>query len=336
MFMTNGAYRGIWVFAEQEHSEVEPSVFELLAKAQELKAHSGESVTAVLLGNGVEAMAQALIARGADKVLLVDEPALEDYSARTYQSVLSTLAEKYHPSIILYAATPLGRDVAPRVMVSLQTGLTADAIDLGFDSDGVFYQTTPAYGGKILAHIVILEKRPQMATVHTGLWEPLEENTAAVGEIIREHMDITVDQDYLVLETSWTEHESQPIAQAKVIVAGGRGIKSEEDLALLQTLADLLGGVLASSRPLVDMGWLPHEKQIGQSGETVKPDMILNIGVSGAVQYQLGMNASKCIVTVNPEMEAPIYALSRYGVAEDYRAFVPALIREIKRRNGKV
>lgn len=175
-----------------------------------------------------------------------------------------------------------------------------------------------------------------MATVHTGLWEPLEENTAAVGEIIREHMDITVDQDYLVLETSWTEHESQPIAQAKVIVAGGRGIKSEEDLALLQTLADLLGGVLASSRPLVDMGWLPHEKQIGQSGETVKPDMILNIGVSGAVQYQLGMNASKCIVTVNPEMEAPIYALSRYGVAEDYRAFVPALIREIKRRNGKV
>lgn len=334
--MTKEAFQGIWVFAEQEHGMIEHSVFELLAKVQELKAHCGETITAVLLGNGVETLSQTLISRGADQVLVVDEPALEDYSARTYQKVLSTLAEKYHPSTILYAATPLGRDVAPRVMVSLQTGLTADAIDLGFDEDGAFYQTTPAYGGKILAHIVISEKRPQMATVHTGLWEPLAENTAAVGEIIRERMDVSVDPDYLVLETCPVESEIQPISQAKVIVAGGRGIKSEEDLTLLETLADLLGGVLASSRPLVDMGWLSHEKQIGQSGETVKPDMIINIGISGAVQYQLGMNASKCVVTVNPETEAPIYALSRYGVAEDYRVFIPALIRELKRRNGKI
>lgn len=330
--MIGEPYEGIWVFAEQTHGVIEPGVFELLAKAQELKAHNGEAITAVLLGSGMESLPGALISRGADRVLAVDEPALEEYSARPYQMVLANLAKKYRPSIILYAATPLGRDLAPRVMVSLDTGLTADAIDLGFDKDGMFYQTTPAYGGKILAHIVIAEKRPQMATVHTGIWEPLEENPAAVGEIIRERMTVVPDTDCVVWKAEPVRHEEPLISQAKVIVAAGRGVKSEQDLMMLKELAELLGGTLASSRPLVDMGWLPHEKQIGQSGETVTPDLIINIGISGAVQYQLGMNGAKCVVSVNPEMDAPIYDLSSYGVAEDYRKFIPALIRELKRR----
>lgn len=172
--MAKDDYKGIWIFAEQEHGSLEPTVLELLAKAQELKAHNGESITAVLLGCDVGQLAETLFSYGADEVIVADHPALKEYSARPYEKALTQLVEKYGPSILLYGATPLGRDLAPRIMVSLGTGLTADAIDLGFDEDGVFYQTTPGYGGKILAHIVILEKRPQMATVHPQICAPIE------------------------------------------------------------------------------------------------------------------------------------------------------------------
>lgn len=325
-------YKGIWVFAEQEHGVIEHTVFELLAKSQELKAHNGEDITAVLLGHNVSGLSKTLLAHGADHVIVVDEPALAEYSARPYQEVLTALSEKYMPSIILYGATPLGRDVAPRVMVSLETGLTADAIDLGYDADGTFYQTTPAYGGKILAHIVIEEKRPQMATVHPGMWEALPENPAPAGDVITEHIDVKADEAFTVIETKAADNAGESIAKAKVVIAGGRGLKSEDDLTMLSELAELTGGVVASSRPLVDMGWLPHDKQIGQSGVTVNPDMIINIGISGAVQYQLGMNKAKCVASVNIDKDASIYELSNYGVAADYRDFVPALIEEIKSR----
>ena len=163
--MNSEKYSGIWIFAEQSGGVIHPAVFELLAKAQQLKAHSGEIITAVLLGSNVRQLADALIARGAEQVIVAEAPGLEMYSARPYQQALAQLVEKYKPSILLYGATSIGRDLAPRLMISLKTGLTADAIDLGFDEDGVFYQTTPGYGGKIFAHIVINEKRPQMATV---------------------------------------------------------------------------------------------------------------------------------------------------------------------------
>ena len=184
--MAKEDYKGIWVFAEQQNGVLNPAVLEILAKALELKAHTGEELTAVLLGDGVSALAETLFAYGADSVILAEDRALASYSARPYEAALTQLAEKYKPSIILYAATSLGRDLAPRMMVSLKTGLTADAIDLGFDRDEVFYQTTPAYGGSILAHIVILEARPQMATVRPMMFEPIEPRTGA--EIGRAHV----------------------------------------------------------------------------------------------------------------------------------------------------
>ena len=328
--MAKEDYKGIWIFAEQEHGVLNSTVLELLNKAQELKAHNGESITAVLLGYNISTLAETLFAYGADEVLIADNPALSDYSARPYEKVLSQLVDKYKPSILLYGATPLGRDLAPRIMVSLRTGLTADAIDLGFDEDGVFFQTTPGYGGKILAHIVILEKRPQMATVHPQICSPMEPRAHASGKIICEAVSVDADRDYEVLETVPAENAGESIANAKIVIAGGRGVKTEEDLAMLSELANLLGGQLACSRPLVDNGWLPHDKQIGQSGITVKPDVIINMAVSGSVQYQLGMHNAKCIIAVNQSEDAPIYDIAHYGAVTDYKKLTMALIDELK------
>ena len=191
--MAKEDYKGIWIFAEQQNGVLNPVTLELLAKAQELKAHNGEDIYAILLGSDVKALAPTLIAHGADKVIVAEDAALASYSARPYQQAMTQLAEKYKPSIILYGATSLGRDFAPRVMVSLKTGLTADAIDLGYDEDDVFYQTTPAYGGSILAHIVILECRPQMATVRPKMFVPLEADESRKGEVRAQCYDMVLN-----------------------------------------------------------------------------------------------------------------------------------------------
>ena len=332
--MAKSDYKGIWVFAEQQHGKLNGTVLELLAKAQELKEHTGEEISAVLLGKDVAGLADTLFAYGADNVILVEDDALENYSARPYEAALTQVAEKYKPSILLYGATSLGRDLAPRMMVSLNTGLTADAIDLGFDQDDVFYQTTPAYGGSILAHIVILEARPQMATVRPMMFEPIQPRTGFVGNLITETVTVDADPDYEVLETAPKQDTGDSIEGAQVIVAGGRGIKEEADLNSLRELASLLGGKLAASRPLVDNGWLPHDKQIGQSGTTVKPKYIFNIAISGSVQYQVGMQNAGCIISVNHTKGAPIFDISHYGAVADYRSVVPALVEEIRKRKA--
>ena len=330
--MAKEDYKGIWIFAEQQNGVLNSVTLELLAKAQELKAHNGvEDIYAILLGSDVKALAPTLIAHGADKVIVAEDAALASYSARPYQQAMTQLAEKYKPSIILYGATSLGRDFAPRVMVSLKTGLTADAIDLGYDEDDVFYQTTPAYGGSILAHIVILECRPQMATVRPKMFVPLEADESRKGEIITETVSVDAEDSYEVLDVTQKVSDHEPIDKASLLVCGGRGIKSEEDLKMLGELAELLGGQ-AASRPIVDNGWLPHEEQIGQSGATVKPDHIINIAISGSVQYQVGMQNSKCIISINHTAGVPIFDISHYGAVADYRSLVPAIIEEIKKR----
>ena len=335
--MTKEECKGIWVFAEQENGVLSGTDFELLAKAHDLKAKLGgtDTVTAVLLGGNVSGLADTLYAYGAEQVILAEHPNLAQYSARPYEKVLVELANKHKPSIFLFAASPIGRDVAPRVMCALRTGLTADAIDLDVDEDGVFVQTTPNFGGNILSHIVILEKRPQMVTVHPKVFEPLEPRAGASGELITESVEVEADDGYVVLETSMKKFEGKPIDECDVLVAGGRGIKSEEDLAQLRELAELLGGELACSRPLNDNGWMPHEDQIGQSGTTVKPKFILNVAISGSVQYLAGMQNSGCIMSINHTASAPIYDVSHYGAVMDYRRVIPALIAEIKARKAK-
>ncbi|MCF0137774.1 MAG: electron transfer flavoprotein subunit alpha/FixB family protein [Oscillospiraceae bacterium] len=332
--MAKENYKGIWIFAEQQNGVLEPTVFELLAKAQELKAHNGEEIVAVLLGCGVAQLAPSLIAGGADKVIVAENEALAQYSARPYQQALTQLAEKYMPSIILYGATSLGRDLAPRMMISLKTGLTADAIDLGYDEDDVFFQTTPAYGGSILAHIVILECRPQMSTVRPKMFEPLIPDESRTGEVITENVTVEKDDCYEVISVEPKVVTGIPLDKARVIVSGGRGVKSEEELNMLRELASLIGAQLGAARPLVDCGFLPHDLQIGQSGVAVKPEMIINVALSGSVQYQVGMQSSKCIASINYTAGAPIFDISHYGVVADFKSVVPAIIEEIKNRKA--
>lgn len=328
---------GIWVFAEQEGGALSPTVAELLAKAVDLKEKlgGGDKVVAVLLGKDVSELAGELFAQGAETVLLAEHKNLARYSTRPYAKVMTALAEKYRPSIFLLPASPIGRDVAPRVMCSLRTGLTADAIDLGVDEDGTFVQTTPNFGGHILSHICIPEKRPQMVTVHPRVFTPLAPVAGAVGELIAETVEVEADDAYEVLESVPLVSDCRPITASPVLVACGRGVKCQEDMASLEELARLLGGELASSRPPVDCGWLPHEKQIGQSGTTVKPKFILNVAISGSVQYLAGMQDAGCIMSVNHTAAAPIWDVTNYGAVADYQKLIPALLAEVKRRTGK-
>ena len=335
--MGKEAYKDIWVFAEQEDGVLSGTTFELLAKAHDLKAKlgGGDAVVAVLLGSGVAGLAPTLFAYGAEKVIVAENDALAQYSARPYEKALVQLCEKRKPSIVLFAASVQGRDVAPRVMCSLRTGLTADAIDLDVDEEGTFVQTTPNFGGNILSHIAIPEKRPQMVTVHPRVFEPFEPKEDATGELITETVDVEPDADYVVVESTKKVYDGKPIDECEVLVAGGRGIKSEEDLEQLRRLAGLLGGELACSRPLCDNGWMPHEEQIGQSGTTVKPKFILNVAISGSVQYLAGMQNAGCIMSINHTASAPIYDVSHYGAVVDYRKLIPAVIDEIERRKAK-
>ena len=335
--MGKEAYKDIWVFAEQEDGVLSGTTFELLAKAHDLKAKLGgtDAVVAVLLGSGVAGLAPTLFAYGAEKVIVAENDALAQYSARPYEKALVQLCEKRKPSIFLFAASVQGRDVAPRVMCSLRTGLTADAIDLDVDEEGTFVQTTPNFGGNILSHIAIPEKRPQMVTVHPRVFEPFEPKEGATGELITETVDVEPDNDYVVVESTKKVYDGKPIDECDVLVAGGRGIKSEEDLAELRKLAGLIGGELACSRPLCDCGWMPHEEQIGQSGTTVKPKFILNVAISGSVQYLAGMQNAGCIMSINHTASAPIYDVSHYGAVIDYRKLIPAVTDEIERRKAK-
>lgn len=335
--MGKEAYKDIWVFAEQEDGVLSGTTFELLAKAHDLKAKLGgtDAVVAVLLGSGVAGLAPTLFAYGAEKVIVAENDALAQYSARPYEKALVQLCEKRKPFIFLFAASVQGRDVAPRVMCSLRTGLTADAIDLDVDEEGTFVQTTPNFGGNILSHIAIPEKRPQMVTVHPRVFEPFEPKEGATGELITETVDVEPDSDYVVVESTKKVYDGKPIDECDVLVAGGRGIKSEEDLEQLRKLAGLIGGELACSRPLCDCGWMPHEEQIGQSGTTVKPKFILNVAISGSVQYLAGMQNAGCIMSINHTASAPIYDVSHYGAVIDYRKLIPAVIDEIERRKAK-
>lgn len=324
---------GIWVAAECRDGDIAQCSLELLAKAEMLAKAAEDQVTAVLLGYETGALAQKLIAHGADRVIRVDHPALAAYKPRVYEKALTEVVRKYQPSVLLLSATAQGRDLAPRVMCSLKTGLTADCLDLDME-DGLLIQHKPSYGGNIMCDIVIKDRRPQMATVRPGVFTPLEEDEARTGEVVDEAITLEDDPDYEIISHDKKAETTEPIDKAEVIVSCGRGVKEKEDLAMFEELAGLIGGRVGCSRPLVDEGWMPHELQIGQSGTTVKPKLIFNVGISGAVQYVVGMQNSKCIISVNRNDQAEILNASHYAAVADYKELIPAVIEEIKKRKA--
>jgi electron transfer flavoprotein alpha subunit len=323
-------YHGVWVFAEQRHGFLSRVALELLGKARELAQALRQEVAAVLLGHQVESLAATLIRHGADKVYLADHEALQDYRTQAYTKILGELVQSHKPSILLLGATPNGRDLAPRLSRRVGAGLTADCTALDIDpQEGILMQTRPAFGGNVMATIVNRFSRPQMATVRPGVMEvcPVPEHKGAV-------ISHTTLLDEALVGTELLEFIQTPkvlgdLAAARTIVAGGRGLGDASGVSLLRELADALDAQIAGTRVAVEQGWIPVENQVGQTGRTVRPDLYIACGISGAIQHRAGMMSSKFIVAINKDPYAPIFQVADWGIVGDLFEVVPALTQQL-------
>ncbi|MDR1481131.1 MAG: electron transfer flavoprotein subunit alpha/FixB family protein [Synergistaceae bacterium] len=320
----------IWVFAEQTDGRLAGVVPELLAKARELGKKTGGSVMAVLLGDDIEKIPSELFSYGAEGVIEVESPNLKDYRPVPYALTLRTLVEKRHPSILLFGATTVGRDLAPRLQAKLLTGLTADCLDLGVDENGILIQTKPSYGDNIMCQIICPNTKPQMATVRPKVFSPMERIEDAAGPVVREEINLPDDESYQVIGRSTADIRETSIADAKRLVCIGRGACAEETVETARQLAGELCAALGVTRPLTDSGQFTHDDQVGQSGTTVKPKLIINFGISGAVQYTVGMQNSELIISVNKNEDAPIFGISHYGYVGDAAEFMTELTGALK------
>ena len=322
-------YTGVMTFAQQAEGAVSPVSLELIGKAREL----GGPVTAVLPGSNAGHLAGELIAHGADRVVVIDDPALYVYTTEYYTQALCAAVDSYPPDILLIGATAIGRDLGPRVAARLHTGLTADCTGLEIDPDsGNLLMTRPAFGGNLMATIICPEHRPQMATVRPGVMVRALRDENRQGEII--HLDMKPERNrrcVTVEEVIMKRSKKVDIQQARVLVSGGRGVGSADGFKLLEELAKALGGEVAASRAAVDAGWLDKDSQVGQTGKTVRPGLYFAIGISGAIQHLAGMEESDYIIAINKDPQAPIFSVADAGIVGDYSKIVPKLIEEIKK-----
>ncbi|HEB49978.1 MAG TPA: electron transfer flavoprotein subunit alpha [Desulfobulbus sp.] len=326
------AWQGIWVFAEFRHGSVAPVTYELLGVGRRLADQRGVALSAVLPGSGVREECDGLIAAGADRVYLVDDPALAQYREDVYGRVLEELIRRYQPEVVLAGATAIGRSVIPQVATRLGAGLTADCTGLDIrPEDGTLLQTRPAFGGNIMATIECPDTRPQMATVRPRVMAPAEPDPARSGEVV----DVEIAPGHLgsrveVLETVVSQTEQVNIQEVEVLVAGGRGVEGEKGFALIRELAEELGGAVAASRAAVDSGWISYPHQVGQTGKTVCPKLYIACGISGAVQHAVGMQSAEVVVAINRDENAPIFNIATYGLVGDLFEVVPLLARKIQ------
>ncbi len=323
-------WQGVWVFAEQRQGRLVPVVLELLGKAQDLASELGQETAAILLGHQMAESAETLLGYGAQKVYLVDSPELATYRTLPYTSVIEQLIKKYKPSIFLMGATHIGRDLAPRVSRRVGAGLTADCTELTIDAEEkILLQTRPAFGGNVMATIANRFSRPQMATVRPGIMEPKEKHTQ--GQIIEEKVELRPEEfGTEVLEVVKEERKRVDLSQAKVIVAGGRGVGHREGFGHLEELARLLGGEVAGTRVAVEEGWIPPDRQVGQTGQSVRPELYVACGISGAIQHRAGMMNSRYVIAINKDKRAPIFQVADWGIVGDLHEIVPELIQRLR------
>ncbi len=332
----------VWVFAEQEDGLLHDVALELCGKARELADRLGVRVGAVLPGSGAGELAEKLIHQGVDRVYLVDDPALGHYQTQSYARVISTLVEKHSPQIVIYGATAMGRDLAPRVASMVRAGMTADCTDLdihdvedkrsGTTHENLLLQIRPAFGGNIIATIVNYDWWPQMATVREGVMPLLDADPSRTGEVIEEKIEF----DESVLALKLIERHLEPkkvnLKGARIIVAGGGGVGSKDGFQLIQSLAGAMGGAVGASRAAVDSGYIGKEYQIGQTGTTVRPALYIACGISGAVQHRAGMEESAKIIAINKDPDAPIHSVAHYGIVGDMTQVIPMMIKSLKER----
>ncbi len=328
----NETYRGIFVFVQQTDRNVANVSLELIGKGRELARELGTDVTAILPGFQVEGLCAQLARYGADRIILVDDPALETYMTEPYTRVMHEVITRYRPEIVLYGATAIGRDLAPRVSARVHTGLTADCTGLAIqEGTGHLLMTRPAFGGNIMATIICREFRPQMATVRPGVMQRISPIEDAVCPVERLEIEgLAESRNVELLEVIKKVSEKMDIQDARVLVAGGRGVGGPESFRLLEELAEALGGTVASSRACVDAGWVDRELQVGQTGKTVRPNLYIACGISGAIQHLAGMEESEVIVAINKDASAPIFEVADFGIVGDVHKILPVLTEKIK------
>ena len=323
------AYKGVWVFAEQHAGQIQEVAYELLATGRRLADDRGSELAAVILGHNITDTASNLIAAGANKVYVVDQPSLAVYEANVYTDALNQVIAKYRPEVVLAGATAIGRAFFAKVAVRARTGLTADCTMLSIDKEtGLLHQTRPAFGGNIMATIMTPNHRPQMATVRPKVFKTNPPDPSRKGETLIEALKLVAPSTKIVR----TERDPSGvnIADAEIIVSGGRGLKKGENLEMLRKLASLLNGELGVSRACVDAGWISAAHQVGQTGKTVSPKLYLAFGISGAIQHLEGMRASDTIIAVNRDANAPIFGVADLGIVGDLFDIAPRLIKALE------
>lgn len=317
--------KNIWVFCEQRDGELQSVALELLGVARELAGKTGERVGALLLGSGVEDKAGELIAYGADEVYVVDDKQLGYYVTEQYAQAVYALVKEYEPNVLLFGATSIGRDLAPRLSARLKTGLTADCTKLENDEDGNLFMTRPAFGGNLFATIVCPNHRPQMSTVRPGVMQKLAPDSGRSGEVIKKKVEFDTSKFAVKVVEEVKETQSvERIEEAKILVSCGRGVK---DVCPAFELAAKVKGTVSSSRALVDAGIMQHPRQVGQTGKTVRPDAYIAFGISGAIQHLAGMEESDFIIAVNSDKSAPIFKVANLGIVADASAVIKQLIK---------
>jgi len=330
------AYQGVWVWVEQFQGEAASISWEMLGQGRRLADQRKTSLTACVLGHNVEHIAKQAIAYGADRVFWVDDPSLAVYRTQPYAITLVTLVRQYKPEIFLLGASSRGRDLAGAVATELYTGLTADCTGLDIDPEtGLLRQTRPAFGGNIMATIICPNYRPQMATVRHRVFEMPVADPTREGQIISVEPVISEDDVATKVVDFIMEQGEVNLADAKIIVSGGRGVGGPEGFEPIRELAKVLGGAVGASRAAVDAGWIPYAHQVGQTGRTVRPDLYIACGISGAVQHLAGMSTAKVIVAINKDPEAPIFSVADYGIVGDLFQVVPALTEQFRKKLHK-
>jgi electron transfer flavoprotein alpha subunit len=332
--------RDVWVFVEQEEANIAPVSLELVGKARELADTLGSQVQALLMGQDVGALADTIIHHGADQVLLAEDAELEVYRTLPYAQIAADLIRERKPYIVLLGATPIGRDLAPRIASAVTAGLTADCTDLkigDYERRGevyhdLLYQIRPAFGGNIIATIVNPEMHPQMATVREGVMKLGEPDSTRQVQVVRIEPSINGDQLRLKVLDREIRLPSVDLKNASVIVAGGAGVGSKESFELIFELARVLGGEVGASRAAVDAGYVSQEHQVGQTGVTVRPRLYIACGISGSVQHRAGMDQSSKIIAINSDPNAPVFEIAHYKIVGDLRKVLPEMIRAYREK----
>lgn len=326
---------GVSVFIEHHNGVIHPVSLELIGKAKELAAVTNHPVYAILFTDDAKKYQDELLSYGVDKVFVYENSKLEHFNVQIYTNMMEDFINKIKPSVILYGGTSLGRSFAPRVAARFKTGLTADCTILGMKPNTDLIQNRPAFGGNIMAGIICPNTRPQMATVRYKIFK-MPEKVVPTGEVVKMNTEGLSFQTNMRLLSINEKPKDIDISEADIIVACGRPFKTFEDIQLAKELADLLGGQVASTRPLIESGLMDSKKQIGLSGRTVAPKLLITLGVSGAVQFTAGMTGSEVVFSICDDKNAPIFDAAHYGIIGDVFEIVPKLIEQIKEMKGLI